>query len=99
MAEHSEQLNEEQQIAVTHTGGPLLIVAGAGTGKTRVIVERINHLIKNNIAKPEEILALTFTEKAAHEMEERVDIEIPYGSFTPILFFITWKMLAQRNSA
>ena len=81
MAEHSEQLNEEQQIAVTHTGGPLLIVAGAGTGKTRVIVERINHLIKNNIAKPEEILALTFTEKAAHEMEERVDIEIPYGFF------------------
>ena len=61
--------------------GPLLIIAGAGTGKTTVITERIKHLIGANLAKPEEILALTFTEKAAREMEERIDKILPYGVF------------------
>ncbi|MGB9883127.1 MAG: ATP-dependent helicase [Microgenomates group bacterium] len=74
-------LNEEQKKAVEYNSGPLLIVAGAGTGKTTVIVEKIKYLLKKNLAKPEEILALTFTEKAAYEMEERVDKEIPYGYF------------------
>ncbi len=74
-------LNEEQKKAVEYNKGPLLIIAGAGTGKTTVIVEKIKYLLKKNLAKPEEILALTFTEKAAFEMEERVDKEIPYGYF------------------
>src|SRR5262245_51867313 len=72
-------LNDEQRAAVTHEGGPLLIVAGAGTGKTTVITRRIAHLIAQRKARPEEILALTFTEKAAAEMEERVDTLVPYG--------------------
>ncbi|MCX6808216.1 MAG: ATP-dependent helicase, partial [Candidatus Berkelbacteria bacterium] len=72
-------LNNAQRIAVTHATGPLMIVAGAGTGKTTVITRRIAYLIEQKIAKPSEILALTFTEKAASEMEERIDMLIPYG--------------------
>lgn len=67
------ELNKEQKEAVAFGQGPILIVAGAGTGKTAVITERIAHLIKKGKAKPEEILALTFTEKAAEEMEDRVN--------------------------
>ena len=74
-------LNLEQEKAVKHQKGPLLIIAGAGTGKTTVITERIKYLISEKLAKPEEILALTFTEKAAREMEKRVDIALPYGTF------------------
>ena len=74
-----EGLNEEQKKAVTHGEGPLLIVAGAGTGKTQVITRRIAYLIATKRARPEEILALTFTDKAALEMEERVDVLVPYG--------------------
>jgi DNA helicase-2/ATP-dependent DNA helicase PcrA len=77
----SIRLNEQQKQAVRHNKGPLLIIAGAGTGKTSVLVEKIKYLIEKKLAKPEEILALTFTEKAAHEMEERVDSAIPYGYF------------------
>jgi len=73
------KLNKEQKEAVVHGKGPLLIVAGAGTGKTTVITQRIVYLIEKGEAKPEEILAVTFTEKAAAEMEERVDILLPYG--------------------
>ncbi|MFC1703127.1 ATP-dependent helicase, partial [Patescibacteria group bacterium] len=72
-------LNPEQQAAVTHDAGPLLIVAGAGTGKTTAITKRIAWLITNGLAKSEEILALTFTEKAAGEMVERVDTLLPMG--------------------
>jgi DNA helicase-2/ATP-dependent DNA helicase PcrA len=72
-------LNEAQREAVTHDAGPLLIVAGAGTGKTTVITRRIAWLIAERKARPEEILALTFTDKAAAEMEERVDTLVPYG--------------------
>ena len=74
-----EHLNQEQLAAVTHKEGPLMIIAGAGTGKTTVITHRIGWLIEQKLAKPEEILALTFTEKAAAEMEERVDRLLPYG--------------------
>ncbi len=74
-----ENLNPEQLKAVTHKDGPLLIVAGAGTGKTTVIAQRIAYLIEQGRARPEEILALTFTEKAAGEMEERVDRLLPMG--------------------
>jgi DNA helicase-2/ATP-dependent DNA helicase PcrA len=72
-------LNPEQREAVTHGDGPLLIVAGAGTGKTQVITRRIAWLIATKRARPEEILALTFTDKAAAEMESRVDVLVPYG--------------------
>jgi DNA helicase-2/ATP-dependent DNA helicase PcrA len=72
-------LNDRQREAVTHDAGALLIVAGAGTGKTTVITRRIAHLIAQRRARPEEILALTFTDKAAAEMEERVDQLVPYG--------------------
>lgn len=74
-------LNKEQKEAVRINDSPLLIIAGAGTGKTLVIVEKIKYLIKKKLAQPEEILALTFTEKAANEMEERVDQALPYGYF------------------
>lgn len=66
-------LTKEQTEAVTHKDGPILVVAGAGTGKTTVITKRIAWLISTGLAKPEEILALTFTEKAASEMLTRVD--------------------------
>jgi len=72
-------LNERQRDAVTHGEGPMLIVAGAGTGKTRVLTRRIAWLIATKRARPEEILALTFTDKAAAEMESRVDVLVPYG--------------------
>jgi DNA helicase-2/ATP-dependent DNA helicase PcrA len=74
-----EGLNKEQIQAVTHKDGPLMIIAGAGTGKTRVITQRISWLINQGLAKTDEILALTFTDKAAKEMQERVDILMPYG--------------------
>ena len=74
-----EGLNPEQKRAVEYGEGPLMIVAGAGTGKTKVVTHRIAHLIISKRAEPEEILALTFTDKAAAEMEERVDVLLPYG--------------------
>ena len=74
-----EGLSERQRDAVLHGEGPLLIIAGAGTGKTTVLTRRIAHLISSKRARPEEVLALTFTEKAAVEMAERVDQLIPYG--------------------
>jgi len=72
-------LNKNQKKAVEHTNSPLLIVAGAGTGKTTVITQKIGWLVEQELAKPDEILALTFTDKAAGEMEERVDKIMPYG--------------------
>jgi len=74
-----EGLTAEQHAAVTHGEGPLLIVAGAGTGKTSVLTRRLAWLVASRRARPEEILALTFTDKAAREMEERVDQLVPYG--------------------
>ena len=81
-------LNPAQRRAVLHGDGPLLIIAGAGTGKTKVITNRIAHLIASKRARPEEILAVTFTEKAAGEMEARVDVLVPYTySFVEISTF------------
>jgi DNA helicase-2/ATP-dependent DNA helicase PcrA len=74
-----EGLTPDQAAGVTHGEGPLLLVAGAGTGKTTVITRRIAYLVAAKRARPSEILALTFTDKAAGEMEERVDLLVPYG--------------------
>jgi len=79
MSNSLKNLNPQQKRAVRFGQGPVLIVAGAGTGKTTVITERIAYLIKSKKIKPEEILALTFNNKAATEMEERVDNLLPYG--------------------
>ena len=72
-------LNPDQLRAVTHGDGPMLVVAGAGTGKTQVITRRIAWLIATRRARPSEILGLTFTDKAADEMASRVDQLVPYG--------------------
>ncbi len=84
-------LTARQRRAVTHGDGPLLVVAGAGTGKTTVITRRIAWLIAERRAKPSEILALTFTDRAATEMTERVDQLVPYGfTDTVISTFHAW---------
>ena len=72
-------LTRRQRSAVTHASGPMLIVAGAGTGKTTVITRRIAWLIAQKLAEPRQILALTFTDRAALEMQARVDELVPYG--------------------
>jgi len=70
--EYLKNLNQEQKEAVSHLDGPLLIVAGAGSGKTKVLTSRIAHLIKSKKAYPNQILAVTFTNKASQEMQNRV---------------------------
>ena len=77
-----KKLNQAQKEAITHKEGPLLIIAGAGTGKTTVITERVKYLVTQKLASPSEILALTFTEKAAQEMETRIDEALPLGYST-----------------
>ena len=72
-------LNKQQKEAVEHKNGPILVIAGAGTGKTRVITERIAHILSQKWCANDQVLALTFTEKAANEMEERLDRLMPIG--------------------
>src|ERR1044071_9690414 len=84
-------LTPRQRKAVTHGEGPLLIVAGAGTGKTTVVTRRIAWRIAEKQAEPSEILAATFTDRAALEMADRVDRLVPYGfTDTVISAFHAW---------
>lgn len=81
----TEELNKEQQEAVLHTHGPLLVIAGAGSGKTRVITTRITRLLLQENVHPATLVALTFTNKAATEMKERIKQFLPTGHALPFI--------------
>jgi DNA helicase-2/ATP-dependent DNA helicase PcrA len=89
-----DSLNPEQREAVLHIGGPLLIIAGAGSGKTRVIASRIAYLIGDGHAQPDEVLAVTFTNKAAEEMRTRVETLL--GSDCSRMWVSTFHSLCAR---
>src|SRR5512132_2492666 len=89
-----DKLNPEQREAVLHCDGPLLILAGAGSGKTRVITFRIAYLIGDGHANPDEVLAVTFTNNAAPEMRDRVEALI--GSASRSIWLSTFHSLCAR---
>ena len=68
--------DERQREAIEHVHGPVLVIAGAGTGKTTVLTRRIAHLVREGHARPDEILAVTYTKNAAQEMRQRVEEEL-----------------------
>ncbi len=94
-------LNKKQVEAVKHKSGPMLVIAGPGTGKTKVITHRIAYLIRQHGIKPESILAITFTNKAAQEMQDRVSDEIgePHSSNIKVSTFHAFCVKVLRNHA
>ncbi len=74
--------DERQREAIEHVHGPVLVIAGAGTGKTTVLTRRIAHLVREGHARPDEILAVTYTKNAAQEMRQRVQEELRGTSLT-----------------
>ena len=97
------ELNEAQKQAVSHFGGPMLVLAGPGSGKTRVITERIHHLISEYGVAPNEILVITFTKAAAMEMGQRYKrlysndpSGVRFGTFHAIFFMILKYLLKKQ---
>ncbi len=91
------RLNAEQLEAVEHAGGPLLVLAGPGTGKTGVLVARIAHLVADRGVSPERILALTFSRRAAEEMRERVKKHLPQAAFIEARTFHSFSLAVVRR--
>src|SRR5271154_4349719 len=87
-------LNDAQREAVLTTEGPLLVIAGAGSGKTRVLTQRVSHLLEAHGVKPNEILAITFTNKAAGEMKERVERAV--GTVARAIWIMTFHSACGR---
>ncbi len=100
MNELLESLNPRQREAVEHTEGPALIVAGAGSGKTRVIVHRLAYILSRKLAEPSEVVAVTFTNKAAGEMKDRVDRLVGAGlGGAQVATFHSWCLRLLRRHA
>ena len=72
-----DYLTAEQRSAILHTGGPLLIIAGPGSGKTEVLTWRVAHLVRAGLVAPEALLVTTFTNKAAFELQDRIQQKLP----------------------
>jgi DNA helicase-2/ATP-dependent DNA helicase PcrA len=89
-----DDLNPPQREAVTHGGGPLLVLAGAGSGKTRVLTRRVAHLVATEAAKPSEVIAITFTNKAAEEMRGRVEQLV--GGLVRLMWVMTFHSACAR---
>src|SRR3989344_4502654 len=92
-----KDLNEEQKKAVVHTGGPMIILAGAGSGKTRVLTYKVVYLIQEKKVEPTSILMVTFTNKAATEMKERIQKFVRSGSPIATTFHSLCSRILRRD--